>query len=272
MSKIFINSLFVLLFSVLSCKSGGQVSSRTDPSEIQGDLRYRTITTERSIMLYPERRNSPRMYFNLALLDISGPEPAQPLLLDTLYQGQSPEQYADSLISLFEDQYRAAGNLEEPDAEEPAASLNWEYFEAFQCFDQTPHTAVLSQSREYYIGGAHGMREQTYFVFSLDEVRWLRLDDIFAEGTEPALQEHIMEVLRIRQGLAPDAPLTGGGFFEDSVAVSEDFFLSRKGIGFQWDVYEIAPYVMGPIEIIIPYEKIRTLLTSRGLSLVQEFL
>jgi hypothetical protein len=222
-------------------------------------------------MLYPERQDSPRMYFNLTLLDISGPEPAQTLLLDTLYQGQSPGQYADSLISLFEDQYRAAGSVEGPDVEEPSASLNWEYTETFQSFAQTPHTAVLAQNRDYYIGGAHGMQEKTYFVFSLDEVRWLRLNDIFKEGTESALQDHITEALRIRQGLTPGAPLTGGGFFENSVVVSEDFFLSRKGIGFQWDVYEIAPYVMGPIEVIIPYEKISPLLTSRGLFLVQEF-
>jgi hypothetical protein len=54
------------------------------------------------------------------------------------------------------------------------------------------------------------------------------------------------------------------------VRIPENFFLTvledvpafpnstghRLGLGFHWDPYEIAPYVYGPIEIVIPYDEI----------------
>jgi hypothetical protein len=263
--------LTVVCFSFLgiTCKTEGPASVTSDAS---GAVQYQPISDKRSIILYPElKEKSPRMSFDLALLDVNGPGPVQSLILGALYQGLSPGNYADSLITLFEGQYKAERNPEEPKSAEFPASWNWEYSETFKVLARTSHTAVLSQKRYYYIGGAHGMQEEKYFVFDLDEVKLLRPEDLFKKGSEPVLQEYIMEVLRAQYGLAPGAPLSGGGFFEDSVAVSEDFFLSREGIGFQWDVYEIAPYSMGSIEIVIPYKKINDLFTPRGLSLIKEF-
>jgi hypothetical protein len=271
LSKIFVLISGIFLFAVLSCKGGEPAALKTDSVEIEGELRFETIAEERAIVLYPQRSDSPRMLFNLTLLDIHGPEPLQSLLLDALYGGRSPEEYANSLIAGFENQYLTMRDPGGPSAEKLPAALNWDYTETFQALARTPHTAVLSKNREYYTGGAHGMRETAYFVFALDEAKRLRLEDIFEKGTEPLLRDYIMAALRTRQGLAPGAPLSKGGFFEDSVAVSEDFFLNREGLGFQWDVYEIAPYVMGPIEVLIPYEKIRPLCGPRGRALIGEF-
>jgi hypothetical protein len=42
--------------------------------------------------------------------------------------------------------------------------------------------------------------------------------------------------------------------------VSNDIYLLKKGIVFQYDTYEIAPYYVGPIEVFLPYWKIHKLL------------
>jgi hypothetical protein len=268
-------SIYTLLttafFSLLliTCKSEGPA---TVSSEVQGAVNFLTVTDKRSILLYPELQGkSPRMNFDLTLLDINGPESIRSLVLDALYEGLSPEEYADSLVASFEDQYNAERNPKEPNTTEFSETWNWEYTETFKPFARTPLTAVLCQERDYYTGGAHGMYEKKYFVFAIDEVKQLRLEDLFKRGTESVLQDHIMEALRVRQGLEPGIPLSSGGFFDDSVDLSNDFFLSREGIGFQWDVYEIAPYAMGPIEIVIPYTKITDLFSPRGLALIKEF-
>jgi hypothetical protein len=62
-------------------------------------------------------------------------------------------------------------------------------------------------------------------------------------------------------------PLTEQGFFENSVDKLEDFFLTPQGLGFQWDPYEIAPYTMGIIELVIPYDELTGMLTDLGLAL-----
>lgn len=265
--------LKTILFSLLlmACKTQGPAPGTVSP-ELQGTVRYKTIADKRSVILYPELKDaSPRMSFEMSILDIDGPKPVRTLFLDTLYQGMKPGKYIDSMAAFFEGQYQAERKPGKPNPAELSAALNWEYTETFEALDQTAHIAVLRQSREYYLGGAHGMREKIYFVLALDELKRLSLADLIKKEAEPALQDHIEEALRIRQGLAPGAPLSEGGLLADSAAPSQDFFLSPEGFGFQWDVYEIAPYVMGPIEVIIPYEKIMPLCTPKGLSLIKEF-
>jgi hypothetical protein len=265
--KLLTTAFFSLL--LITCKSEGPA---TVSSEVQGAVNFLTVTDKRSILLYPElQEKSPQMNFDLTLLDISGPESSRSLILDALYEGLSPEEYADSLVVSFKGQYNAERNPKEPNADEFSETWNWEYTETFKLFARTPHTAVLCQERDYYTGGAHGMHEEEYFVFALDEEMQLRPEDLFTKGAASVLEEHIMEALRVRQGLKPGIPLSSGGFFNDSVAVSNDFFLNQQGIGFQWDVYEIAPYAMGPIEIVIPYTKITDLFSPRGLAIIKEF-
>ena len=38
------------------------------------------------------------------------------------------------------------------------------------------------------------------------------------------------------------------------LAPTENFYIGPKGLTFHYNVYEIAPYVMGGIEIELPYE------------------
>ncbi|MDR2068407.1 MAG: RsiV family protein [Spirochaetaceae bacterium] len=256
-----------LLF--VACKSEGPAPVSSGP---QGLMPYQTISDKRAILLFPELKDgSPRMNFDLTLLDMDGPEPIRSLVLDVLYQGMSPGEYADSLIAFFGEQYNVEGNPHGPNPDDFSATWNWEYAETFKPLAQTPRITVLYQERDYYTGGAHGMYEKNYFVFALDEAKQLHPEDLFKAGTEPALRDLIMQALWDRQGLASGAPLSSAGFFDDSVDVPQDFFLGPGGIGFQWDVYEIAPYVMGPIEIVIPYKNISGLLSPRGLSLIKEF-
>ena len=43
---------------------------------------------------------------------------------------------------------------------------------------------------------------------------------------------------------------------------TENFYLTPKGITFYYNIYEIAPYVMGPTQITLPYESIQHLLND----------
>jgi hypothetical protein len=49
----------------------------------------------------------------------------------------------------------------------------------------------------------------------------------------------------------------GYTFPEDRFALNDNYGFSREGISFFFNSYEIAPYVMGPTEVLIPYDRIR---------------
>jgi hypothetical protein len=129
---------------------------------------------------------------------------------------------------------------------------------------------VIHRFRYEYTGGAHGNYGTEYFVIDPVAAKRLILDDMVKTEARPIILAQIEEALRNMQELKDGEPLTQGGFFEDFVNIPENFFLSSEGLGFHWDPYEIAPYVFGPIEVILPYEKITNCLTEKGKSLVRE--
>ncbi|MDR2185149.1 MAG: RsiV family protein [Treponema sp.] len=228
---------------------------------------YRTLLTGKETPLFPGQGGNPRLKISLSLLDTEPPaeESLRNLLWNTLYDGVSPEEYGDLLSAHYEAQYAgAAADLNA--SEEPPESMNWEYAETAAIETRTPRLLVISRDRDYYLGGAHGMREKAYFVFSLAEPARLKLEDLVR--SREALQPLLEEALRVRAGLKQGESLRAGGFFEDAVTAPDNFFLSEQGLGFHWDPYEIAPYAAGSVEVTIPYDKIRPFLSPGGAALI----
>jgi hypothetical protein len=113
---------------------------------------------------------------------------------------------------------------------------------------------ILRHSLETYDGGAHGMHTTEYRVFDRGAGRFLTLGDIVSNEDRPRLREAVESALRKKHRIPEGSPLTSAGFFEDRIELSENFFLGEAGIGFHWNPYEIAPFSMGQIEVIVPLE------------------
>ncbi|MHB9293569.1 hypothetical protein Holit_02695 [Hollandina sp. SP2] len=226
--------------------------------------RFLSHTEQRILPLYPDQgERSPRMTVSITVLESSGA--LEQFIQEFLYDGLNPQAYTERLITEYADQYFAMRNspmLSDEYGEQFPASLNWEYTETWEASSPGSQVSVISRNLEYYLGGAHGMREKRYLVISQDthRVQRLTLADIIEPASWPLVEALIAQALRIEANLEPDAPLSQGGFFEDTVEVPENFFLTPQGLGFHWDPYEIAPYVMGSIEVLLPYEQIQDML------------
>ncbi|MDR0689441.1 MAG: RsiV family protein [Spirochaetaceae bacterium] len=205
------------------------------------------------------------MELSLVLLEPGGDD----LLRGLLYDGLSPEVYVDHLIRDYEDVYLDMRTQMGESADLPSAVLNWTYEETHKVSDHS-RLQVISRQKEYYTGGAHGMREKDYFVIDLVDKKQIRLQDLFLDGTRAALKTRVEDALRAYSALEPGAPLSTGNYFKDSVEPSENFFLTPGGINFYWDPYEIAPYSAGAVKISIPYGDIQDLLNSRGKFLISQ--
>jgi hypothetical protein len=116
------------------------------------------------------------------------------------------------------------------------------------------HYVVIKRTVDYYDGGAHGLYGTDYRVFDRNAARFVTLSDIVGESKLPALQQAVMAELRKKFELSEDEQLTDAGFFKDELELTENFFLSENGIGFHWNPYDLAPYVFGEIEVIVPWE------------------
>jgi hypothetical protein len=113
-----------------------------------------------------------------------------------------------------------------------------------------------------FTGGAHGNYGIVYSVYDLPSRRQVTYQQLFKTGIENALLQLLLEYAKRNYGLAPAQKLTDGGFFEDFLPVTDNFYLTNKTVTFCYTPYEVAPYAMGMISVTIPYEKLRPLLND----------
>ena len=115
--------------------------------------------------------------------------------------------------------------------------------------------SILTLGFHYYsyTGGAHGNYGVALRTYDLQKRKLLKLSDVFKAGYEKALSDQLANVLRKDYELEPGDPLSYV-LFEDTIAPTENFGLTDKGILFSYDPYEVAAYAVGQIELFIPFE------------------
>jgi len=115
-----------------------------------------------------------------------------------------------------------------------------------------------------YLGGAHGLGTSQYIVFDIKNAKQLKLSDIFQSGFENQIKELLLKKMREQQGVKTNSELEELGYSLDGIKPTDNFFVIGAGIGFFYNSYEIAPYVMGATEIILPFKDLKSLLKTQG--------
>ncbi|MDR1443950.1 MAG: RsiV family protein [Treponema sp.] len=188
------------------------------------------------------------------------------------YRGLSPQDYSQEQARIQAIEYQGMG---EEIRNNPrmifSATLNWTYTEQFKTEFSSALLAVVSRERTSYTGGAHGSYDKSYFVFDRELGIQIGLQDFMRKDSGPLLTALVNRELRAAQNLGAADSLKQAGFFVDDAELTENYFLSPQGLGFHWDPYEITPYVMGYVEVFIPYAGITDLLGPEGQRLIREF-
>ena len=185
------------------------------------------------------------------------------------YVGMAPaeavKQYADSYIA----KYRELEPLYEQDEKENAENTGawYSYYRQVEGHVQLCTDEVLVYRVDYneYTGGAHGNYLTTFLNLDLKTLCPLRLDDLFdAEYQEP-LTDLLWEQLAEDIGVSTRQEAEDLGYGSTGeLTPTENFCLGQEGITFHYNIYEIAPYVMGATEITLPWQRISHLLGERN--------
>lgn len=250
-------------------------SCQSSPEALSGKTRkaqhgaepgfFKTTVKSESVPLSPEPGyEGPRMLILMAIQNIPVRGELGDIVRDVVFGGSDYEAYGEEIIAYHRSRYLEAGKQALAEGTAPSEFWNWEYSETVEGTAMALQKAlagingcfVVHRSREHYLGGAHGMREERYFLFDMEKNRQIVLADIVRENAGLTLRQLAAVRLRERAGLDENAPLSRGGFSTDLPEIPENFFLTPVGLGFHWDPYEIAPYAAGPVEIIIPYEEL----------------
>lgn len=123
-----------------------------------------------------------------------------------------------------------------------------------------------------YSGGPHGMYTTEFTNLNLSTLQPILLDELFVEEYQETLTELLWYQLALDNGVETRDELEEMGYATTGeLAPTENFYINEDGITFYYNVYEIAPYSMGPTQITLSYDMLEYILNYEN-KLVNELI
>ncbi|MDH6356028.1 hypothetical protein M2132_002382 [Dysgonomonas sp. PH5-45] len=112
-------------------------------------------------------------------------------------------------------------------------------------------------------GGAHGNPYTASLIFDAKEGKALSVSDLVNDTT--ALNVLAEAKFREKYNIPTDKSLNSTGlmFVDDKFILPANIFVTKDGLLLFYNVYEIAPYVAGTKDILIPYTEIDKILSAK---------
>lgn len=148
--------------------------------------------------------------------------------------------------------------------------LDWEFSNKMKVRSNTNYILSLEFSTYFYTGGAHGGYGSLFRNYNMKTGNTITLNDIFKNGNEAKLKTILNEKVRNTYEAAPDVKLTDIGFFADSVDITQNFYITNKGIGFFFNPYDVACYAMGTVDVFIPFNTVSTIMNEDFKQMISE--
>lgn len=186
------------------------------------------------------------------------------------YSAQSPEEAIKQYAEKYAANYRT--DLEpmykQDEQEELENTYKWySYYRNLESHVQLCTGDLLVYRIYYheYTGGAHGNYMTSFLNIDLNTLMPVHLSDLFVEDFKEPLTELLWQQLMTDNKVSSRQEIEDLGYGSTGeLEPTENFYLTSKGITFYYNIYEIAPYVMGPTQITLSFESIQHLLDGNS--------
>lgn len=175
--------------------------------------------------------------------------------------GEAMSHYKDDLGT----EYRLNNEPILPELEENAGETmysllhNEHILKGYVMFD-SDHVFSYAIERFVFMGGAHGITTRMFCNFNKKNGRLLNEEDLFTENyVEKLTPLLIQNLIRQNENMESADDLEAASYYVESIKPNNNFYISDEGITYVFNPYEIAPYYMGEIDILIPASELEPL-------------
>ena len=192
---------------------------------------------------------SPVMTYDMSVEKIEG-------LKDTaLRMFSDPNAYFDKNTDRYSKNYRQLRDLYEMYPNSASLQHHF-YYETGDILFSSRRFYSLRQHKSWFTGGAHPNSRSDHWIVKKNNGETLDYDELFKAGSDKKLKELLDKQLLKQFNIKSLNEI----LFSEDYPVTRDVYLVKKGVVFQYDPYEIAPYSTGPIEVFLAYRKIHKLM------------
>lgn len=159
------------------------------------------------------------------------------------------DQLADQFVASYNDFLK----------EVPDYDLGWWIETSNEIHLNNPKIISLELMISSFTGGAHPIGFSKTFNFSLPGGDPVVLDSLISDRER--FVQLVEKEFKLANGLPETANLQDEGYFENGAfSLPPNFVFTAEGLYLIYNVYEAAPYALGPTEFLIPYDKLKNLL------------
>lgn len=189
---------------------------------------------------------------------------------DMAFDSMTPQAAIDNYVNDYTERYKSLSNMYYEDKlrlGDNTPSWYWYYMNTKNkiLFE---NDSLLSYAVEYsdYEGGAHGSYNIIYTNIDLNELVTISEEDLFVPDYFRKLTDKIVNTLMKQYNAeVPDSLLMSGFFTIEDIVPNNNFWLSNESIHYSYNQYEIAPYSMGVIDVVVPYTELEDIILPDGI-------
>lgn len=128
--------------------------------------------------------------------------------------------------------------------------------------------SVVMNEDDYSSGAAHNLYSSSHYNFNLQNGELLHLSDVLNNEGYRRISNLITQKIRQQNGLRPGQSLRDADYFSNAVKFNNNFFINEYGIGFYYNIYEIASFASGETRVFIPFSELEGCLRPFCLELI----
>ena len=163
------------------------------------------------------------------------------------YSAETSAEYLSANRPLLEDSIFSSS---------PAAVLSWSDWTRGTVSGTHGNILSYTVTKYTYTGGAHGMTSETTLNFDTDNGSLIGETELFQDGYE----ERLSSLLSLHLPEALQEPGDTAMLFTRDIRPNGNFRVSETGLTYIYNQYEIGPYVLGAVEVTVPWEELKDLL------------
>ena len=172
------------------------------------------------------------------------------------YRGEigKKENMISALESAFFKQFN--NSLQNIQTDSFNTSFNWEKSIRVDVINNEKGLLCLQVDTYAKTGRRPGSKVVKYLVFDVSQNKVVHISDIIPLEQQKKLNVLLQEKIRTHYHIKAEKSLTDMGFFQDSITATHNFYIHPGGLGFYYNVYEIAPFSNGPTDLFIPWSEL----------------
>ena len=243
-----------------------------------GAIAFDLHSYDDSVKLWKNKKNSPLAHFDIqALLPSKNTDTNTTVFLkDKIFaqlQGDSlGKSYATMSLetlqktqrdSFFKSYFKTLKNEKPAKSGKNGVFMNYGQSSTMSIIFNEKGLLSIGYGNFSYTGGAHGIHATIVKTYDLANKKVLMLKDVFKPDFEKTLNAALEKAIREKFNMKPEEPLNTH-LFDNTIAYTTNFCLTKKGILFLYNPYEIAAYALGEIDLFIPFDELKSVLISNN--------